>query len=178
MEKAQTPDIPVARLFRIRRPTSPLTRFLPRNCRHGSTMCSIIVRVFDKAFPEEKKALEQTRYPSIMAVDSEQAPHHLAYLHDIPGTRCDPADGWPKAYQILPDVRQIWSELTATARPDSVPLDPGQGLKADSLNFQPCPGSKTQDRYVVQQLDIHGKIWTLTGVFDGMMFLTCRGAFV
>jgi len=102
-----------------------------------------------------------------MALDSEQPPFHLAYLHDIPGSRCDPEDGWPKAYQILPDVRHIWSELTATARPHSVQLDRGQGLKADSLNFQPCPGTRTQDRYVVQQLDIHGRTWTLTGVFDG-----------
>jgi pyruvate dehydrogenase phosphatase len=37
----------------------------------------------------------------------------------------------------------------------------------DSVNFQPCKTLKTQDRYVVTQLEVHGEMWTLTGVFDG-----------
>lgn len=40
----------------------------------------------------------------------------------------------------------------------------------DSINFQPCRTLKTQDRYVVTQLDVHGELWTLTGVFDGTVW--------
>ncbi|EAU81984.2 hypothetical protein CC1G_09170 [Coprinopsis cinerea okayama7 len=39
----------------------------------------------------------------------------------------------------------------------------------DSINFQPCRNLRTQDRYVVTQLDVHGELWTFTGVFDGHM---------
>jgi pyruvate dehydrogenase phosphatase len=46
-------------------------------------------------------------------------------------------------------------------------LNPIRGWRADAINFQPCLTSRTQDRYIVQQLDIHGLTWTLTGVFDG-----------
>lgn len=93
--------------------------------------------------------------------------HNLAYLQDMPGSRCGPEDGpWPRSYQVLEDV-DIWRELTVLAKPQSVQYGP-RGLRADSLNFQPCPGTRTQDRYVIQQLNIHGRMWMLTGVFDGM----------
>jgi pyruvate dehydrogenase phosphatase len=39
--------------------------------------------------------------------------------------------------------------------------------KADCINFQPSPTTKTQDRYVVTQLEVDGRLWTFTGVFDG-----------
>lgn len=91
----------------------------------------------------------------------------LAYLDDIPGTRCGPEDGpWPRAYQVL-DEPDIWREMAAFAKPQSVLLDPSRGWRADAINFQPCLGTRTQDRYVVTQLNIHGRMWTLTGVFDG-----------
>jgi len=94
--------------------------------------------------------------------------HNLAYLHDIPGTRVGPEDGpWPRSYQVLDDS-EIWKELSALARPQSWSFrTSGEVKRVDSLNFQPCPRTRTQDRYVVKQLDIHGKMWTLTAVFDG-----------
>jgi len=91
----------------------------------------------------------------------------LAYLHDIPGSRCGPEDGpWPRSYQVLED-EDVWRELSLLAKPHSVRLDGPRRLKADSINFQPCPRTRTQDRYVVRQLNVHGRLWTLTGVFDG-----------
>lgn len=96
-----------------------------------------------------------------------QAPLGLAYDSDIPGTRCGPEDGpWPRSYQVLHEP-DIWREMSAFAKPQSVVLDPVRGLWADAINFQPCLTSRTQDRYVIQRLDVHGLTWTLTGVFDG-----------
>jgi pyruvate dehydrogenase phosphatase len=97
--------------------------------------------------------------------DSHHGPHSVAYLHEIPGARCGPEDNSPKAYTILQDSSHIWEEMSVLARPESMQFG-DQGLKADSLNFQPCPTARSQDRCVVQQLDIHGKSWMLTGVFD------------
>ena len=91
----------------------------------------------------------------------------LAYDTDIPGTRCGPEDGpWPRRYEILEDL-DLWREMAAFAKPQSVMLDPSRGQRVDAINFQPCLKARTQDRYIVTQLDIHGRIWTLTGVFDG-----------
>lgn len=105
---------------------------------------------------------------SIMENSKEAtASRHLAYDSDIPGTRCGPEDGpWPRAYQVL-DEPDLWREMAAFAKPQSVLLDPIRGYRADAINFQPSLNTRTQDRYVVTQLDIHGRIWTLTGVFDG-----------
>lgn len=54
------------------------------------------------------------------------------------------------------------------AKPQSVQFDTQHGWRADSVNFQPSPTTRTQDRYVVKQINVHGELWTLTGVFDGM----------
>jgi pyruvate dehydrogenase phosphatase len=92
--------------------------------------------------------------------------YDLAYLDDIPGTRCGPEDGpWPRSYQVLNDS-EIWTELTHLARPQTVQL--GTLRRADCINFQPCPRARTQDRYIVRQLNVHGRLWSLTGVFDGV----------
>lgn len=102
------------------------------------------------------------------AVNGAQAPLiRLAYDTDIPGTRCGPEDGpWPRPYQVLHGP-EIWQEMSAFAKPQSVLLDTIQGWRADAINFQPCLTTRTQDRYVIQRLDVHGRTWTLTGVFDG-----------
>jgi len=91
-----------------------------------------------------------------------------AYPHEIPGTRCDPEDGpWPRPYRILQED-ELWKEFARLAKPQSTTFDPTKPLwRADTVNFQPSPYTKTQDRYVVKQLDIHGHMWTFTGVFDG-----------
>lgn len=97
----------------------------------------------------------------------ERASYSWAYSEDIPGSRCGPEDGpWPRSYQVL-DEAELWRELRILAKPQSVLLDQRRGWKADTINFQPSPTTKTQDRYVVTQLDVHGRKWTLTGVFDG-----------
>ncbi|KAJ7272931.1 phosphatase 2C-like domain-containing protein [Mycena rebaudengoi] len=90
-----------------------------------------------------------------------------ADLDDIPGSRCGPEDGpWPRAYYLL-DEAEIWQEFSRVAYPESVLFDAAQGWKGDGVNFQPSPTVMTQDRYVARSLNIHGQLWTLTGVFDG-----------
>ncbi|KAJ3917849.1 phosphatase 2C-like domain-containing protein [Lentinula edodes] len=91
-----------------------------------------------------------------------------AYSEDIPGSRCGPDDGpgWPRSYAFLQE-EEIWRELRFLAKPQSTQFDAAKGWRADSVNFQPSPTTKTQDRYVVKQLEINGKLWTLSGVFDG-----------
>jgi len=97
----------------------------------------------------------------------QRASYNWAYSDDIPGSRCGPEDGpWPRSYEVLEEP-EIWKELSILAKPQSVQFDASLNWRVDSINFQPCPGSRTQDRYVVQQLNIHGRMWTLTGVFDG-----------
>ncbi|KAJ6546825.1 phosphatase 2C-like domain-containing protein [Mycena capillaripes] len=90
-----------------------------------------------------------------------------AYLEDIPGSRCTPEDGpWPRAFFLL-DEAEIWEEFQRLADPSSVLFSAEKGWRADAVNFQPSPMTSTQDRYVLRQLNVHGRLWTLTGVFDG-----------
>ncbi|KAK2460694.1 hypothetical protein APHAL10511_007164 [Amanita phalloides] len=91
-----------------------------------------------------------------------------AYPGDIPGSRCSPDDGpWPRPYKVLQDD-DLWREFARLAKPQSYTFDSlNPYWRADAVNFQPSHHSKTQDRYVVTQLDIHGHMWTFTGVFDG-----------
>lgn len=97
----------------------------------------------------------------------QRASFNWAYSEDIPGSRCGPEDApWPRPYQVLEEA-DIWRELRVLAKPQSVVLDASRGWRADSVNFQPSPTTRTQDRYVIKQLEIHGKMWSLTGVFDG-----------
>lgn len=105
----------------------------------------------------------------IMIVD--RASYKWAYSEDIPGSRCGPEDGpWPRSYQVLTE-KDLWRELRILAKPQSLKLDPQAKYKADSINFQPSPTTKTQDRYVVTQLEVHDRLWTFTGVFDGTCHL-------
>jgi pyruvate dehydrogenase phosphatase len=102
---------------------------------------------------------------------TESRTNGWAYAEDIPGTRCGPDDGpWPRHYELL-EEDDIWRELRHLAKPQSVQFDDINGWRADSLNFQPSPTTRTQDRYVVKQLKINGRLWSLTGVFDGMSHL-------
>ncbi|KIY48191.1 protein serine/threonine phosphatase 2C [Fistulina hepatica ATCC 64428] len=92
-------------------------------------------------------------------------PLSWAYPQDIPGNRLPPEDTqWPRPYHLLDD-KNIWRELRLLAKPQSKMFE--SGIHVDSVNFQPAPGSRTQDRYVVKQIDVHGRSWTFTGVFDG-----------
>jgi len=87
------------------------------------------------------------------------------YAEEIPGSRCGPEDGpWPRNYKVLDD-EEIWKELKAAARPQSYSLK--QGRKVDTLNFQPSPRTRTQDRYAIREFQVGGELWTVTGVFDG-----------
>ncbi|TFK64337.1 protein serine/threonine phosphatase 2C [Pluteus cervinus] len=99
--------------------------------------------------------------------------YNWAYSEDIPGSRCGPEDGpWPRAYQVL-EENELWKELNIMARPQTRSLETSatssneRGWRADMINFQPSPTTRTQDRYIVTTLDLHGQKWTLTGVFDG-----------
>ncbi|KAF8968266.1 phosphatase 2C-like domain-containing protein [Flammula alnicola] len=98
---------------------------------------------------------------------AERVSYKWAYPHDIPGSRFGPEDGpWPRPYQLL-DEQDLWRELRILAKPHSSPIGPQGKFKADSVNFQPAPSAKTQDRYVVTQLEVNGRLWAFTGVFDG-----------
>jgi len=90
-----------------------------------------------------------------------------AWSEDIPGSRCGPEDGpWPRQYQVLSE-KDVWRELKELAKPQSLIFDQEKGYRADSINFQPSPNTRTQDRYVVTEISIRGQKWNLTGVFDG-----------
>ncbi|XP_006458642.1 hypothetical protein AGABI2DRAFT_200439 [Agaricus bisporus var. bisporus H97] len=90
-----------------------------------------------------------------------------AYPDDIPGSRCGPEDGpWPRQYRVLSE-NEVWRELKELAKPHSVVFNNDRGFRADSINFQPSPKTKTQDRHVVTEINIRGQKWNLTGVFDG-----------
>ncbi|KAF8913368.1 phosphatase 2C-like domain-containing protein [Mucidula mucida] len=102
----------------------------------------------------------------MVALVQQRTPFKLdwAYADDIPGSRCGPEDGpWPRPYQVLSDG-EVVKELQALAKPQSVQL---AGRRADSVNFQPSPSTRTQDRYVIKTLTVGGREWSLTGVFDG-----------
>lgn len=112
-----------------------------------------------------------------LAMLVQRASYNWAYSEDIPGSRCGPDDGpWPRSYQVL-NEEDIWRELRILAKPQSVQFDTARGGRADSINFQPSPSTRTQDRYVVKQLNIHGRRWTLTGVFDGTISIFFRRYF-
>lgn len=92
----------------------------------------------------------------------------LAHAAEMPGTRCDPEDDvWPCPYTVLAEP-ELTRELCAVANAETVVLDPKCGRKADCITFQPCAYMRTQDRYVVKALDVHGQQWTLAAVFDGV----------
>jgi len=59
--------------------------------------------------------------------------------------------------------------LKALAKPERTIFDATRGHLADAVAFQPCTRYNSQDRFVVRQLDVHGKKWTFTGVFDGTL---------
>ncbi|TFK25761.1 protein serine/threonine phosphatase 2C [Coprinopsis marcescibilis] len=127
---------------------------------------------------------------------SKERKRGVVHMEELPGMRVGPDDGpWPKEYEILETEEDVWKELRTLARPHRAVFindtghtsrpDDGQPLPTiddknplpsstnarvtlvDSINFQPCRNLKTQDRYVVTQLNVHGELWTLTGVFDG-----------
>lgn len=90
-----------------------------------------------------------------------------AYSEDIPGSRCGPEDGpWPRRYQVLSE-KDVWRELKELAKPQSLIFNQEKNYRADSINFQPSSNTRTQDRYVVTEINIRGRKWNLTGVFDG-----------
>lgn len=92
----------------------------------------------------------------------------LAQAAEMPGTRCDPEDEiWPCPYTVLPEP-ELTRELFAAAQSEHVVLDARRGWRADCVTFQPCVYARSQDRHVVKRLDVHGRAWTLTAVFDGV----------
>jgi pyruvate dehydrogenase phosphatase len=102
----------------------------------------------------------------IKTVPPSAPPSSLAYHTEIPGSRCDPEDGpWPRPFQLLSES-EVATELNYHAKPHSFPV--GNHFMAYGVNFQPCNNYRTQDRYAVKELDVHGTKWTFTGVFDGM----------
>jgi hypothetical protein len=64
---------------------------------------------------------------------------------------------------------ELSQRLAFLANPNRTVFDAARGHLADIIAFQPCLRYKSQDRFVAQQLDIHGQKWTFTGVFDGVL---------
>ena len=62
------------------------------------------------------------------------------------------------------DVAQ---RLETLAKPERTIFDAARGHLADAIAFQPCTRYKSQDRFVVRQIDVHGRKWSFTAVFDG-----------
>lgn len=99
---------------------------------------------------------------------SSSSSSQVVWYDEIPGSICGPEDGpWPRPFTNL-DAPEAWNRLSDSSNPESLNYGTGgRRWRADALNFQPCRGAKSQDRYAMQQLDIRGRIWTLTAVFDG-----------
>jgi pyruvate dehydrogenase phosphatase len=68
----------------------------------------------------------------------------------------------------------VVKRLAALAKPERTVFDAAHGRLADAVAFQPCTRYKSQDRFVVRQIDVHGTKWTFTAVFDGASLLFFR----
>ncbi|KIJ63334.1 hypothetical protein HYDPIDRAFT_92836 [Hydnomerulius pinastri MD-312] len=100
-------------------------------------------------------------------ISRQAQPSSLAWYDEIPGSICGPEDGpWPRTFRNL-GLAETWKKLSLVSDPQSLHYGPGGRWRADSLNFQPFPGGGSQDRYAMQRLNINGRMWTLTAVFDG-----------
>jgi pyruvate dehydrogenase phosphatase len=96
----------------------------------------------------------------------EAGPTSSASFGDIPGSLCSPTDSWPRPFRNL-SYAGAWERLATASNLHSVQFDPSGRWRADALNFQPCVETPSQDRYAIQQINIQGRIWTLSAVFDG-----------
>ncbi|KAG8217172.1 phosphatase 2C-like domain-containing protein [Butyriboletus roseoflavus] len=86
---------------------------------------------------------------------------------DIPGSICGPEDGpWPRSFTRL-GTSEAWAQLAQASDPQSMSYGHCGRWRADAVNFQPFSRTRSQDRYAMQQLDIGGRTWTFTAVFDG-----------
>lgn len=93
----------------------------------------------------------------------------LACHADIPNSRIESEATWPLRYRIL-TKEEASTKLLSLANAQSIVPDPAWGLQVDSVSFQPCTSYESQDRYAVRQLDVHGRAWSLTAIFDGLPF--------
>ena len=92
----------------------------------------------------------------------------------------EPAAYQGPTYTVLTPT-EIHDTLVDLAHPYTALFSLEEGIKADGISFQPCLISRSQDRYVVEQLGIPipgsgneskgCEIWTLTGVFDGRFYV-------
>ncbi|KAH7890063.1 phosphatase 2C-like domain-containing protein [Phlebopus sp. FC_14] len=105
--------------------------------------------------------------PSCSGIGRQAQPSSQAWYHDIPGSICGPEDGpWPRSFKDL-GMPEAWKTLSLASETQSLNFGAGGRWRADALNFQPFPGVTSQDRYAIQRLNIRGRTWTLTAVFDG-----------
>lgn len=90
-----------------------------------------------------------------------------AWYDDIPGSICGPEDGpWPRSFTRL-RTPEAWAKLAQASDPQSMSYGASGRWRADAVNFQPFPGTGSQDRYAMQRLNVGGRTWTFTAVFDG-----------
>ncbi|KAH0830229.1 phosphatase 2C-like domain-containing protein [Lanmaoa asiatica] len=89
------------------------------------------------------------------------------WYDDIPGSICGPEDGpWPRSFTRL-GTPEAWAKLAQASNPQSMSYGACGQWCADAVNFQPFPGARSQDRYAMQRLNIGGRTWMFSAVFDG-----------
>lgn len=99
---------------------------------------------------------------------SDKHDDDLVWYDDIPGSICGPEDGpWPRTFTRL-GTSEAWTTLARASDPQSVSYGGGgRRWRADAVNFQPYAGTRSQDRYAMQRLEVGGRTWMFTAVFDG-----------
>jgi len=79
-------------------------------------------------------------------------------------------DGAPLRCTFVPlSEADLVQRLKALAKLEWTVFDAMCGHLVDAVAFQPCTRYNSQDRFVVRQLDVHGKNWIFMGIFDGML---------
>lgn len=96
-----------------------------------------------------------------------QSTSSQVWYDDIPGSICGPEDGpWPRSFTPL-GTSEAWAKLAQTSDPQTMSYGTRGQWSAHAVNFQPFPGTGSQDRYAMQRLNIGGRTWVFTAVFDG-----------
>ena len=103
---------------------------------------------------------------SVVGRPAQSTPSQVWY-DDIPGSICGPEDGpWPRSFTRL-GRSEAWATLAQASDPQSMSYGACGRWSAHAVNFQPFQGTKSQDRYAMRRINIGGRTWTFTAVFDG-----------
>lgn len=104
------------------------------------------------------------RVLSLPAANSTEHLQALAEVDEFATTHMGHTDEGPWTYRRLQEPR-LTAELIRLANARSRPY-------VDSVTFQPCMSSHSQDRYAVEEWDLPGGRWLFNAVFDGAVSRT------